>query len=68
MKINPAYSAEAAEAAVTELMRDRHDILSGEPDDFSIFNMQEIVDTMNSVMNSFVIFLGSVRRNFVVGS
>ncbi|HPG20544.1 MAG TPA: ABC transporter permease, partial [Flexilinea sp.] len=60
MKINPAYSAEAAEAAVTALMRDRHDILSGEPDDFSIFNMQEIVDTMNSVMNSFVIFLGSV--------
>ena len=60
MKINPAYSAEAAEAAVTAVMRDRHDILSGEPDDFSIFNMQEIVDTMNSVMNSFVIFLGSV--------
>ena len=60
MKFDSAYTAAQAEAEVSALMRSRHEIQSGDPDDFTIINMQEIVDTLNSVINTFVIFLGGV--------
>lgn len=60
MKFDPVYTAAQAEAEVSALMRSRHDIQSGDPDDFTIINMQEIVDTLNSVISTFIIFLGGV--------
>ena len=60
MKFDPVYTAAQAEAEVSALMRSRHDIQSGDPDDFTIINMQEIVDTLNSVISTFIVFLGGV--------
>ncbi len=54
------YDTNQVEKEITNLLRERHQIKAGDPNDFSVFNMQKMVDTMNSVMGTFVLFLGGV--------
>ena len=41
-------------------MRDRHGIFEGNPDDFTVMNVQEILDAVTSIMSTFTLFLGGV--------
>ncbi len=58
--VKDSYSLTEAEDAIEELMRSRHGIFEGNPNDFTIMNMQELLDTLNSIMGTFVLFLGGV--------
>ena len=47
-------------AEVTETLRERHDIIYGEDDDFSIFDQSSLLDTVNTVTASLTAFLGAI--------
>lgn len=58
--VKDTYTLEQAQTMIEDLMRDRHGIFEGNPNDFTVMNMQELLDTLNSIMNTFVIFLAGV--------
>lgn len=55
-----AYSEEQSEATIqqlTQILRESHKIQPGEFDDFNIFNQQEIMETMDTTMNTVTMIL-----------
>ncbi len=58
--VKSSYTLEEAEKAIEELMKERHDIFEGNPNDFTIMNVQEIVDAVGDIMGTFTLFLGGV--------
>ncbi len=58
--VKDTYTLDQAQTMIEDLMRDRHGIFEGNPNDFTVMNMQELLDTLNSIMNTFVIFLAGV--------
>ena len=49
-----------AEEEIESLLQDRHGIFEGNPNDFTIMNMQEMVDALGDIMGTFTLFLGGV--------
>ncbi len=49
-----------AEDEIESLLQDRHGIFEGNPNDFTIMNMQEMVDALGDIMGTFTLFLGGV--------
>lgn len=60
INVKDSIPLDQAQTMIENLMRERHGIFEGNPDDFTIMNTQEILDTLNSIMNTFVLFLGGV--------
>ena len=60
IQIDPAYTLDQASDEIKSLMRDRHGIFEGNPDDFTVMNMQEILDALGDIMGTFTLFLGGV--------
>jgi putative ABC transport system permease protein len=57
-----------AQDQITRLLRQRHRLLSGDPDDFNIFNQQEIADTVNTVTSTLTLLLGAIAGlSLIVG-
>lgn len=54
------YTLEQAQEEIESLLQDRHDIFEGNPNDFTVMNVQEILDAVGSIMNTFTLFLGGV--------
>ncbi len=58
-----ATSSEQVETAinqVTETLRDRHGIIYGDDDDFTIFDQSSLLDTVNTITASLTAFLGAI--------
>jgi putative ABC transport system permease protein len=58
-----AVSADRANAAsdeVTVLLRQRHNIILGQNDDFSVFNQASLIDSLNTVVSTLTAFLGAI--------
>ena len=58
-----AVSADRSSAALTEIavvLRQRHNILIGAPDDFRIFDQASLVATLNTVVGTLTAFLGAI--------
>ena len=58
-----AVSAERSADALTEIaaiLRSRHNILIGAPDDFRIFDQASLVATLNTVVGTLTAFLGAI--------
>ena len=58
-----AVSAEAiprAQMEITELLRDRHKIQEGQPDDFQVQNMAEIAENRENAIGTMTLLLGSI--------
>lgn len=58
-----AVSSDQVEAAInqiTETLRDKHGIIYGDDDDFSIFDQSSLLDTINTVTASLTAFLGAI--------
>ena len=51
---------DAAREQITSILRQRHHIREGEDDDFTIIDMQEIINRMHEVLGIFQVFIGSV--------
>ena len=58
--VKTSFTLEAAQKEIETLMRDRHDIFEGNPDDFTIMNVQEILNAVGDIMGTFTLFLGGV--------
>ena len=58
--IKTSYTLDAAKKEIESLMQDRHGIFEGNPNDFTIMNMQEILDAVGDIMGTFTLFLGGV--------
>ena len=58
--IKSTYTLDEAQAAIESLMQDRHDIFEGNPNDFTIMNVQEILNAVGDIMGTFTLFLGGV--------
>jgi putative ABC transport system permease protein len=52
--------AQAAEDQIERVLRARHDIQSGDDDDFTVFSQAEIVASAESVLNTITIFLSAI--------
>jgi putative ABC transport system permease protein len=64
---SPDEIDDATEQIVT-ILRQRHNIREGEDDDFTVVDMQEILDSMEQALGVFSVFLGSVGAiSLVVG-
>jgi putative ABC transport system permease protein len=51
---------EIAQKQLIGLLRQRHRLITGQDDDFNIFNQKEIADTVNSVSTIITLLLGAV--------
>jgi putative ABC transport system permease protein len=68
LEIGAAQRIPIAQDQITRLLRQRHRLLSGDPDDFNIFNQQEIADTVNTVVSTLTLLLGAIASlSLVVG-
>jgi putative ABC transport system permease protein len=64
---SPDEINDATEQIVT-ILRQRHNIREGEDDDFTVVDMQEILNSMEQALGVFSVFLGSVGAiSLVVG-
>ncbi len=62
LQIGEAERIPIAQDQITRLLRQRHRVLPDNPDDFNIFNQQEIADTVNTVTSTLTLLLGGHRR------
>jgi putative ABC transport system permease protein len=68
LEIGAADRIPIAQDQITRLLRQRHRLLTGDPDDFNIFNQQEIADTVNTVVSTLTLLLGAIASlSLVVG-
>jgi putative ABC transport system permease protein len=68
LEIGVADRIPIAQDQITRLLRQRHRLLSGDTDDFNIFNQQEIADTVNTVVSTLTLLLGAIASlSLVVG-
>ena len=58
--VSSACSLDEAQKSIEDLMQERHDIFEGNPNDFTIMNVQEIVNAVGDIMGTFTLFLGGV--------
>ena len=58
--VKSSYKLEDAENAIKSLLQDRHGIFEGNPNDFTVMNVQDIVDAVGDIMSTFTLFLGGV--------
>lgn len=58
--VKSTYTLEAAQAEIESLLQDRHGIFEGNPNDFTVMNVQEILNAVSSIMGTFTLFLGGV--------
>ena len=59
-QVKAAALMPAAQRQITMLLRQRHRLLEGQADDFSIFNQKDIADTVGSVAGIIKLLLGAV--------
>ena len=60
IQVKSGYTLDAASDEIESLMQDRHGIFEGNPNDFTIMNVQELIDALGDIMNTFTLFLGGV--------
>ncbi len=59
---------DAALKQITETLREQHDIIYGDEDDFSIFDQASLLDTVNAITGTLTTFLGAIAAiSLVVG-
>ena len=60
LQISSADRMAIAQAQITNLLRQRHNLAIGKDDDFSILNQKEIADTVGTITTVITLLLGSV--------
>ena len=52
--------SEAAEAQITAVLRERHELGAGDEDDFSLLSMTSLLDMVSSITGTLTAFLGAI--------
>ncbi len=60
VQIQSADHMNAAQEQITRLLRQRHSLVGGSPDDFNIFNQKEIADTAGTITRIVTYLLGAI--------
>lgn len=60
IQVSSADKIEAVQSQVETLLRQRHHILAGNDDDFTVRNLTSLMETMTSTTTMLTIFLGSI--------
>ncbi len=60
VKASDANSIDAAKAQIAQVLRDRHRVVLGASDDFTITSQEDVIQTRTQVVNVFTIFLGAI--------
>jgi putative ABC transport system permease protein len=60
LQVSSAERMAIAQAQITNLLRQRHNLAVGRDDDFSILNQKEIADTVGTISTVITLLLGSV--------
>ena len=58
--IKSEYTLEDAQKQIESLLQERHGIFEGNPNDFTVMNVQEILNAVSTIMSTFTLFLGGV--------
>ena len=58
--VKSEFTVDQAQAEIEELLQERHNIFEGNPNDFTVMNVQEILNAVSSIMSTFTLFLGGV--------
>lgn len=58
--VKASYDLADAQKEIESLMQDRHGIFEGNPNDFQVMNVQEILNAVGDIMGTFTLFLGGV--------
>lgn len=58
--VKSSYDLADAQKEIESLMQDRHGIFEGNPNDFQVMNVQEILNAVGDIMGTFTLFLGGV--------
>ena len=58
--VKTGYELDKAKEEIEDLMQSRHGIFEGNPNDFTIMNIQEILNAVSTIMSTFTLFLGGV--------
>lgn len=58
--VKSTYDMADAQKEIESLMQDRHGIFEGNPNDFQVMNVQEILNAVGDIMGTFTLFLGGV--------
>jgi len=68
VQVVSADKMEWAKAELTAILRARHGLAAGQPDDFTVFDQTQIVETIGEVTQTFTVLLGSIAAiSLVVG-
>jgi putative ABC transport system permease protein len=66
--VDPAYDTKVVSASITELLRERRKIASGQEDDFNIFDSKQLADTLSGTTKTLTALLGAVAAvSLIVG-
>jgi putative ABC transport system permease protein len=57
---DPAFDSGAVQASIASLMRQRRNVAAGQQDDFTIFDVRQIADTLGSITGLLTKMLGAV--------
>ena len=58
--IKSEYTLEDAQKQIESLLQERHGIFEGNPNDFTVMNVQEILNAVSTIMSTFTLFIGGV--------
>ena len=59
---------DAANAAISALLRERHDLATGDDDDFSIFDQTQLLEAASSISGTLTLLLGGIASiSLIVG-
>jgi putative ABC transport system permease protein len=59
---------DAVNAAITALLRERHELAAGDEDDFSVFDQTQLLEAASSISGTLVLLLGGIASiSLVVG-
>jgi putative ABC transport system permease protein len=60
VQVVSAEKMERAQAELTAILRARHGLTPGQADDFTVLNQTQIVETVQEIMGTFTVLLGSI--------
>ena len=67
-QLHNSKDADAATTAITAVLRQRHNLVSGQADDFRIFNQAQLLSTLNTVVSTLTAFLAAIGAiSLIVG-
>ena len=68
VSVAPGADMDAASSAITALLRERHELATGDDDDFSVFDQTQLLEAASSISGTLTLLLGGIASiSLIVG-